>query len=155
MLSLKLRGRLRSASHIEDARQETFVRVLTSLKQKGGLDSAASLGAFVNAVCNNVVLEMYRAGRRTEPLQEATDPVDDRQPDAEARVMRDEDRFRVRRALAALPDKERELLSWLFFDERDKDSICRALKVDRNYLRVLLHRAKARFREQLAAPEMK
>jgi RNA polymerase sigma-70 factor, ECF subfamily len=154
LLSLKLRTRLRSPSLVEDARQETFVRVLTSLKQKGGLDTAASLGAFVNAVCNNVVLEMYRAGRRTEPLDEAIDPADERQADAETRVLRDEDRFRVRRALAALPEKERELLSWLFFDERDKDSICRTLNVDRNYLRVLLHRAKARFREQLAAGVM-
>jgi RNA polymerase sigma-70 factor (ECF subfamily) len=149
LLSLKLRSRLRSASLIEDAKQETFVRVLTSLKQKRGLDAAGSLGAFVNAVCNNVVFEMYRAGQRTEPLSDDIDPEDDRQTDAATQVLRNEDRFRVRRALAALAPKERELLSWLFFDERDKDSICRELKVDRNYLRVLVHRAKARFREQL------
>jgi RNA polymerase sigma-70 factor, ECF subfamily len=153
LLSLKLRSRLRSASLVEDARQETFVRVLTSLKQKGGLDSAGSLGAFVNAVCNNVVFEIYRAGKRTEPLGDEVEPEDDRQADAETRIMRDEDRFRVRRALAALPLKERELLGWLFFDERDKDGICRDLKIDRNYLRVLLHRAKARFREQFTADE--
>jgi RNA polymerase sigma-70 factor (ECF subfamily) len=154
LLSLKLRSRLRSASQVEDARQETFVRVLTSLKQKGGLASAASLGAFVNAVCNNVVFEMYRAGGRTESLADDLDPEDDRQTDAETRILRDEDRFRVRRALAALPPKERELLSWLFFEERDKDGICRELKIDRNYLRVLLHRAKARFREQFVAEGM-
>jgi RNA polymerase sigma-70 factor (ECF subfamily) len=41
------------------------------------------------------------------------------------------------------------LLRWLFFDERDKDDICRELNIDRNYLRVLLHRAKNRFRELL------
>ena len=50
--------------------------------------------------------------------------------------------------MAALPDKERELLKWLFFDELDKDEICRRLNVDRNYLRVLLHRAKLRFRTE-------
>jgi RNA polymerase sigma-70 factor (ECF subfamily) len=76
------------------------------------------------------------------------DPEDDRQTDAATRILVDEDRFRVRRALAALPQKERELLSWLFFDERDKDSICRDLKIDRNYLRVLVHRAKVHFRER-------
>ena len=148
LLALKLRSRLRSASLVEDARQETFVRVLTSLKQKGGLDTAASLGAFVNAVCNNVVFEIYRAGQRTEPLGDEMDPEDDRQTDAATKILLDEDRFRVRRALAALAPKERELLSWLFFDERDKDSICRDLKIDRNYLRVLVHRAKAHFRER-------
>ena len=59
-----------------------------------------------------------------------------------------EDRERVRAALVALAPKERELLTWLFFDGRDKDEICRELQVDRNYLRVLLHRAKNRFRER-------
>ena len=62
--------------------------------------------------------------------------------------MASEDRTRVQQALAGLPDKEREILTWLFFDERDKDDICRELNVDRNYLRVLVHRAKARFRER-------
>jgi hypothetical protein len=32
------------------------------------------------------------------------------------------------------------------FEGRDKDEVCRELNVDRGYLRVLLHRAKARFR---------
>jgi RNA polymerase sigma-70 factor (ECF subfamily) len=48
-----------------------------------------------------------------------------------------------------LPDREKKLLTWLFFDERDKDEICQEMNIDRNYLRVLLHRAKAQFRERL------
>jgi RNA polymerase sigma-70 factor (ECF subfamily) len=46
-----------------------------------------------------------------------------------------------------MPEKDRKILSWLFFEERDKGEICANLRVDREYLRVLLHRAKARFRE--------
>lgn len=153
LLSLKLRSRLRSASLVEDAKQETFVRVLSALKQKGGLANAATLGAFVNSVCNNIVFEMYRAGRRTSPLEDELDPPDDRQSDAETSIVASEERLRVRRALAALPAKEQELLRWLFFEERDKDGICRELKVDRNYLRVLLHRAKARFRQEFTADD--
>ena len=42
------------------------------------------------------------------------------------------------------------MLKWLFFDERDKNDICRDLQIDRGYLRVLVHRAKSRFRERLA-----
>ena len=56
---------------------------------------------------------------------------------------------RVRAALVALAPKERDLLNWLFFEGRDKDQICRDLEVDRDYLRVLLHRAKNHFRERL------
>ncbi len=148
LLHLKLRSRLRSPALVEDARQETFRRVLITLKEKGGLASAESLGAFVNGVCNNVLFELYRSGSRAEQLPEDHDPVDERRPSAESGLMAAEDRTRVQRALTGLPDKEREILTWLFFDERDKDDICRELKVDRNYLRVLVHRAKARFRER-------
>ena len=34
----------------------------------------------------------------------------------------------------------------LFFEEKDKDEICKDFGVDRDYLRVLLHRAKQSFR---------
>ncbi len=149
LLSMKLRSRLRSPAQVEDAKQETFLRVLTTLKKKGGLTSAESLGAFVNTVCNNVLFEMYRAGSRAEPLEEDVDPADERAISAEGLVVAGEERDRVRRALAALPQRERDLLKWLFFDDRDKDEICRDLDVDRGYLRVLLHRAKQRFREVL------
>jgi len=149
LLSLKLRSRLRSPELVEDARQETFRRVLTTLKEKGGLASAGSLGAFVNSVCNNVLFETYRAGGRADQLPEDHDPPDQRRASVESGLISAQDREGVRRALAALPEKEREILRWLFFEERDKDEICRELNVDRNYLRVLVHRAKARFRDQL------
>jgi RNA polymerase sigma-70 factor (ECF subfamily) len=37
----------------------------------------------------------------------------------------------------------------IFIEERDKDDVCRELGIDRDYLRVLLHRAKMRCREAL------
>jgi RNA polymerase sigma-70 factor (ECF subfamily) len=147
LLTIKLRSRLRSAAQAEDARQETFKRVLLTLK-KGGLQRAEHLGAFVNGVCNNVLLETYRSGSRTEPIAEGADIADERAATAEGGLMAAQDRERVQRALAGLPQKEKDLLRWLFFEERDKDDVCRELNVDRNYLRVLLHRAKARFRER-------
>jgi RNA polymerase sigma-70 factor (ECF subfamily) len=53
----------------------------------------------------------------------------------------------VRAALDQLPERDRRLLRQVFFDENDKDTVCKDFGVDRQYLRVLLHRAKARFRE--------
>jgi RNA polymerase sigma-70 factor (ECF subfamily) len=155
LLALKLRSRLRSPALVEDATQETFVRVLTTLRQKKGLASAESLGAFVNSVANNVLFEFYRAGSRAVPLEDDHDQPDERGESAETSLLAGESRERVRQALAALPEKEQTLLRWLFFEERDKDEICRTLNVDRNYLRVLLHRARNHFREQMlgATPE--
>jgi RNA polymerase sigma-70 factor, ECF subfamily len=149
LLTLKLRSRLRSSALIEDAKQETFVRVLIALRQGKGLTTPESLGAFVNGVCNNVLFEVYRAQSKAIQLEDEHDPPHDRAENAEHSLMAAEDRGRVRRALRRLPDKEQTLLKWLFFEERDKDDICRSLNIDRNYLRVLLHRAKNHFRECL------
>jgi RNA polymerase sigma-70 factor (ECF subfamily) len=149
LLTIKLRSRLRTASAVQDAKQETFARVLRALKN-GVLKTPETLGAFVNSVCNNVLLETYRAQSRASALDEDYDTPDTR-ADHEAVVLLDEDRARVRDVLATLPERERQLLTWLFFEERDKDAICRDMRIDRNYLRVLVHRAKKQFRERFGA----
>src|ERR1051325_1165374 len=68
LIRLKLRSRIRSPQLVEEVRQETFLRVLTTLRKKGGLQHAERLGAFVNSVCNNVFMESIRAESRTNPL---------------------------------------------------------------------------------------
>ena len=153
LLTLKLRSKLRSPALVEDAKQETFVRVLTTLKKKRGLATPESLGAFVNAVANNVVFELYRSGAKSTALPEDHDEPDDRIESAETGLMVAEERVRVREALDELPAKEKQLLRWVFFENRDKDEVCRELNIDRNYLRVLLHRAKNRFRDHYISEE--
>ena len=153
LLTLKLRSRLRSPALVDDAKQETFVRVLTALKKKGSLASPESLGAFVNAVCNNVLLETYRSNGRTSALDDDMDEPEADEPSAEWRVLKAEERVKVREAIAGLPARDRDLIRWLFFEDRDKDDVCRELQVDRDYLRVLFHRAKQRFRERFSSGE--
>ena len=148
LLALKLRTRLRSPAQVEDARQETFVRVLSTLKRKGGISSPQALGAFVNSVCNNVLFETYRSGTKNTPLEENYDGPDERGPGVESTLLVDEERAKVQQVLSGLPKKDQELLRLLFIEERDKDDVCQAMNVDRNYLRVLLHRAKAHFKDR-------
>jgi RNA polymerase sigma-70 factor (ECF subfamily) len=151
LLTLKLRSRLRSPALVEDAKQETFLRVLTVLRRKGGLDSAGSLGAFVNSTCNNILFETYRAeSKRRQNVPEDETPLEAPAASAESVMLDADEHERVRQAIATLPAKDRDILRALFFEERDKDEVCRALGVDRQYLRVLLHRAKGRFRDALA-----
>jgi RNA polymerase sigma-70 factor (ECF subfamily) len=151
LLKLKLRARLRSAAQVDDVKQETFVRVLAALKKKGGIASPEALGAFVNSVCNNVLLETYRSSSKVSALDEGYDGPDERVVGAESTLLASETRAKVRDALAGLPQKDQELLRLLFFEERDKDAICKEMNVDRNYLRVLLHRAKGHFRDRWSA----
>jgi RNA polymerase sigma-70 factor, ECF subfamily len=152
LLSIKLRSRLRSPALVDDARQETFLRVMKALRQSGGIQSPGGFGAFVNSVCNNVLFEMYRSHSRTLPLEEEVgEALPDPGVDAETAAGLDEDRALVRSVMESLPQKERQLLQWLFFEECDKDEVCRRLDIDRNYLRVLLHRAKHRFRVEFVS----
>jgi RNA polymerase sigma-70 factor, ECF subfamily len=53
---------------------------------------------------------------------------------------------KVREILEELPERDRRLLREVFLEERDKDEVCRDFGVDRDYLRVLLHRAKQSFK---------
>jgi hypothetical protein len=56
----------------------------------------------------------------------------------------------VRKILSALPARDRDLLRAVLLEEKDKDTVCREMGVDRNYLRVLLHRVKDKFKDQWA-----
>lgn len=154
LLRIKMRRHLYSQQAMEDIRQETFLRVFRQLRQKGGLAHPERLSAFVNAVCNHVQFEYYRAAARfsTMPL-DGFDPPDS-DPDPERGLVSEERKRCVRQILDELPFKDREILRLIFFEDRAKDDICRIWKVERNYLRVLLFRAKNRFREILSEPKV-
>jgi RNA polymerase sigma-70 factor (ECF subfamily) len=151
LLLIKLRSRLRSRQSIEDARQETFVRVFAALRRRDGLLMPERLGAFVCGVCDNVLREMYRSEARSSELPDEERKLADSRVDAESELVSAESKLEVRRILGELPEKDRQLLKMLFFEERDKEEICRLFNVDREYFRVLVHRAKARFRRSLLA----
>ncbi len=150
LMLIKLRRRVPTLEIAEDLIQETFLRVLVTLRADG-LKSAPSLGAFVDSVCNNVLLEYYRSDKRTTGLSEDfAGPSNGRSNPEEAMVSWQKQK-QVESILNDLRPKDRELLRRLFFEEQDKDQICREFGVDREYLRVLLHRAKCRFRALLGA----
>ena len=144
LLSLKLRARIRSPQLIEDIRQETLLRVLRTVR-KAGVKHPDRFGAFVSGVCSNVVMELLRGEMRHEASAFDFEPADDR-VDLEALLVNQQRRRQVDRILEELPKRDRELLRMFFLEEHDKSEICKRFKVREDYLRVLLHRAKLRFR---------
>lgn len=149
LLHLKLRSRLRSPHAIEDVRQETFARVLRVLRKDGSLRQPERLGAFVNTVCNNVLLEHYRASSRSQSIDEEGQPE---LPATGASVLdtvaSQQLKGKVHEILLELEPRDRGLLKAVFIDERDRDEVCREFGVDREYLRVLLYRAKQEFKTE-------
>lgn len=147
LMLLKLRPRLGRPELIEDVKQETFSRALSLIRSEGGLRHAERLGPLVNSICNNVLMEQYRTSSRAEPLEdEAAGRLVETGPNALSMVIADDTRRLVRQALDGLNERDRSLLRAVFLEERDKDEVCQELGVDRDYLRVLLHRAKGSFR---------
>ena len=144
LLSLKLRVRIRSPQLIEDIRQETLLRVLKIVRKKG-IDHPERFGAFVSAVCNNVLMEFVRGESRHDPVESNFEQADE-SINLDAPLITQQRRRQVEAVLDELPDKDRNLLRMYFLEERDKPELCKRFGVNEDYLRVLLHRAKSRFR---------
>jgi len=72
--------------------------------------------------------------------------IPDKVLDLDGMLVTKESAERVRRILDGLPKRDRELLRSIFLEEKEKDTVCQEFGVDREYLRVLVHRAKDKFK---------
>jgi RNA polymerase sigma-70 factor (ECF subfamily) len=149
LIHLKIRSRLPSRPAQDDVRQETFARVLTTLRRENGLRQPERLGAFVNTVCNNVLFEHYRSSSRHQSL-DAEDQPELPAPGAGADdvVAARQLKAKVSEILEGLPARDRALLQAIFLEEKDREEVCREMGVDGDYLRVLLFRAKQSFKAE-------
>ena len=145
LLQLKLRSRRLAPDTADDIRQETFARVLRSIRSDNGIRQANRLGSFVNSVCNNVLLEYYRAGNKSVPLESNHFEIQDKVINVEKMAITEQNRALVRKLLAQLPERDQAILRAIL-DDQAKDEICQQFGVTRDYLRVLIHRAKEKFR---------
>jgi RNA polymerase sigma-70 factor, ECF subfamily len=145
LIQIKLRSRLKSREAMEDIRQETFTRFFVALRD-GRILQPARLGPYVNSICNNVLLEHYRSSARHVPMEEEAQENVPAKGDLLGFLTMRQNEKNVRCVLEQLPERDRRLLKEIFLEERDKDEVCRDFGVDREYLRVLLHRAKRSFK---------
>jgi RNA polymerase sigma-70 factor (ECF subfamily) len=146
LIQIKLRSRLKSPQSMEDIRQETFSRFFAAL-HAGKIRQPERLGAFVNSMCNNVMGENYRANARTDSLDEGEgNELPAQGIDLVTALVARQVQEKVREIIESLPERDRRLLREIFLEERDKDEVCRDFGVNREYLRVLLHRAKKEFK---------
>ena len=148
LLQIKLRFRLRSPQLAEDARQETFLRVFSTLR-KGGIEQPDRLGAFVNSVCNNVIFEQLRSHTRASQMPENHPDPPDPRFSAESHRVTEERKSNVRKVIDSLPERDRQVLKMVFLEEKDREEVCSIMKIESEYLRVLLHRAKSRLKTEM------
>ncbi len=148
LMQLKLRARLRTVQEIEDVKQETFARVFTAVAN-GKIRQPDRLGPFVNSMCTNVLREQYRSNSKVTSIdEEVANEIPDRSIDVEGAVAARQMEGKVREILDEMPERDRRILRAVFLEEQDKDEVCRDFGVDRDYLRVLVHRAKIAFKSE-------
>ena len=146
LLRIKLRARMLPSDKVEDLRQETFIRVIAAVRREGGVRQPERFGAFVNSICNNVLLEHYRSSAKNQPMEDSHMEIPDKVLDLEGMLVTKQSSEQVRKILDGMPRRDRDLLRAIFLEEKEKDVVCKEFGVDRDYLRVLLHRAKDKFK---------
>ena len=144
-IALKLRARKLPQPLAEDIQQETMFRVLKALRKGSGVAQPERFGAFVSSVCNNVMLEfLHKLSRNPSAPSNSQEPIDER-IDMDAPLITEQRKQVVAEVLEGLGSKDREILRLVFFEETEREEVCKRLGVRSEYLRVLLHRAKERF----------
>jgi RNA polymerase sigma factor (sigma-70 family) len=146
-LRLKLRYKVlyhvgHGCADVDDLVQETLTRFFRA-EQRQLIRNPDELGAFLNGVCRNVILE-YRRRIRREPPMDPDTPVPDAgsRPDAEIFEMRDA----IDNGLQELAERDRAILRSLYLEGREKEDICKEWGMTDAQFRVVLFRAKERFR---------
>jgi RNA polymerase sigma-70 factor, ECF subfamily len=127
---------------VDDLVQETLARFFRA-EQRQLIRNTDELGAFLNGVCRNVILE-YRRRVRREPILDPDLPIPDAgvRPDAEIFELRDA----IDNGLKELAERDRAILRALYLEGREKEDICRQWGMSDAQFRVVLFRAKERFR---------
>ena len=151
-LRLKLRYKVlyhvgHNCTDVDDIVQESIVRFLRA-EQRNQIRNTEESGAFLNGICRNVILE-YRRRSRREPLADPDIPIPDTgiRPEADVLEMRDA----IDSGLAELAERDRTILRSLYLEGKDKEDICREWSMTDAQFRVVLFRAKERFRRVYAS----
>ena len=111
-----------------------------------GLALAVYFGAFVFRVCDIYLLEQYRVFGRLEQLDDGCYDLPNPDRDVLQNLLAGELGAKALRTLKLMKPMDAEILIALYVEEQSKDEVCARFGIKRPYLRVVLHRAIARFR---------
>lgn len=147
---------VRDTATAEDLAQEVFLRVYRARKQ---YSPSAKFTTWMFRIATNLALNSLRDNRHRQMDVSIDEPADENEaplqvPAREMRidekmVERDRSEF-IRRAIAALPEKQRVAVLLHKYEEMDYSEIARILECSESALKSLLFRAYETLRVQLA-----
>ena len=143
---------LRSREEAEDASAEAFLKAHRARRR---YDRSRPFASWILTIASRVCLDRLRR-RRLERRLFAPPVEEPAEPPARAdgqlkRLLVGERKRHVRRAIAALPERYRQVLVMRYYGELAYDDIGEALGLKRNHVAVLIHRAKQRLRQAMTA----
>ncbi len=150
---------VRDAAAAEDLAQEVFLRVYRARKD---YKASAKFTTWMFRIATNLALNALRDGRYRQLEFSLDDPqegedgqpqmfeVPDREPMAEQKLIERDRAAVIRRAIHALPEKQRAAVLLHKYHEMDYDEIARILDCSVSALKSLLFRAYETLRVQLA-----
>ena len=127
---------------VDDIVQETLARFLVASRENK-IHNPAATGAFLNGICRNVISEYRRRNMRDEPMPELV-------PEPPGKTIPESDLFELRQAigrgLEQLSERDRQVLRGFYLEEKSKEEILKQTGMTDENFRVVLCRAKERFR---------
>jgi len=150
---------VRDSAAAEDLAQEVFLRVYRARKR---YVPNAKFTTWLFRIATNLALNALRDGRyrqrevsldqpgESAELDQPAIELPDRQPGVEQQLMARDRAERIRRAIQALPEKQRAAVLLHKYHELDYDEIARILECSESALKSLLFRAYETLRIELA-----
>jgi len=152
-LALLLDRHTQGRPEAEDLLQDTFKLAIAKLRG-GELREPEKLPGFLAAIARSLAIEHYRkaARRRTAPDEEAVHAAAAPGASPEEELLTRENAALVRRVIGELGTaRDRELLLRFYIAEEDKDAIAAEYGLSSLQFNRVLHRARQRYKELLAA----
>jgi RNA polymerase sigma-70 factor (ECF subfamily) len=146
---------VRNQAVAEELAQEAFLRVYRS---RASYEPSAKFTTWLFRIASHLALNWLRDGRR-EQAQESLDggredlparETADLRPTVEQSMLGEARLEEVRRAVAALPDKQRAAVLMHKYEEMDYSQIAKALECSESAVKSLLFRAYESLRARLA-----
>ena len=136
----------------EDCGQETMIRIWRNL---GNYRGECALESWVYRIAANCCMDWLRKKKRdksvsVEPLREQGFDPADTAPGTEEQVVQEDERRRLREAIAELPEDQREALILTQLEKVPYEEAAKLLGTSEGTVKSRVNRAKARLKEILS-----